>query len=74
VRAAMPSSKMSPAWPETILFGHAGCDSKMAGKRASHKPKSRSVLGHFPKHVPTRLRVGLYARDLRHERGSCLVP
>ena len=34
----------------------------MAEKQASHKPKSRRVLGHPPKQARTGLRVGLYAR------------
>ena len=34
----------------------------MGEKRGSSKPKSRRVFGHPAKHVPTKLRVGLYAR------------
>ncbi|MGD0263303.1 MAG: recombinase family protein, partial [Verrucomicrobiota bacterium] len=34
----------------------------MAGKRASHKPKSPRVFGHPSKRAKTELRVGLYAR------------
>jgi len=36
---------MLPVWPETIVFGQAGTQPKMAEKRASRKAKSDRVFG-----------------------------
>jgi DNA invertase Pin-like site-specific DNA recombinase len=52
---------MNPAWPERIVFGHAGRHSEMAAKQASKKAQSPGVFGQTRKH-PKTFRVGLYAR------------
>jgi DNA invertase Pin-like site-specific DNA recombinase len=40
----------------------------MAGKRASHQPKSRRVLGHPSGRLRKLFRVGLYARVSTHDQ------
>lgn len=59
---------MSLTWPKTIVFGIAEQDSKMGEKRSSRTPKSSRVFGHPAKQVPTKLRVGLYARVSTHDQ------
>ena len=50
-----------------ILFGQAGAHAKMAGKRASEKPKWREVFGQGQKRRKM-FRAGLYARVSTHDQ------